>query len=166
MYSTCSVHTIENEHVVRQALKTEECISGRFTLAPSGEILPTWKRRGIPTEMDDPSVYHALQSLLEFALRCYYNSFPSYVDIGDAASLVRCTPGEDATNGFFVSLFIRQTQLSVSESRKRKEPCDGDIDGEALPKDTAVRRRNKKKKRQKPSNIGTSEMETHSSQIS
>ena len=73
-------------------------------------------------------------------------------------------PGEDATNGFFVSLFVRQTQPSVSEDRKRKEPPDTDPDGETLSKDTAVRRRNKKKKRKKPSNIGASEMgATHSS---
>lgn len=32
-----------------------------------------------------------------------------------ASSVVRCMPGEDATNGFFVSCFVR-----VSNSNKRK----------------------------------------------
>jgi len=35
--------------------------------------------------------------------------------MGDATSVVRCIPGEDATNGFFVSCFIRK-----SKDRKRK----------------------------------------------
>lgn len=54
VYSTCSVHAIENEHVVRQALKTEEATTGGFKLAPKEKVLPTWPRRGFPEEMDDP----------------------------------------------------------------------------------------------------------------
>ncbi|OCH95464.1 S-adenosyl-L-methionine-dependent methyltransferase [Obba rivulosa] len=80
VYSTCSVHAIENEHVVRQALRTEEALSGGFKLAPRGQILPQWGRRGISEEMNCPA---------------------------DAQSVVRCSPTEDATNGFFVSLFVK-----------------------------------------------------------
>lgn len=54
VYSTCSVHAIENEHVVREALKTEECQAARFRLAPRNQVLPAWPRRGIPEEMDSP----------------------------------------------------------------------------------------------------------------
>ncbi|KAJ4480079.1 S-adenosyl-L-methionine-dependent methyltransferase [Lentinula aciculospora] len=96
VYSTCSVHAIEDEHVVRAALKTEEALSRHFTLAPQSQVLPQWKRRGCPNEMDDP---------------------------GHAASLVRCLPGEDATNGFFVSCFVRKTseqEHSAYQDRKRK----------------------------------------------
>ncbi|KAI0360043.1 S-adenosyl-L-methionine-dependent methyltransferase, partial [Trametes cingulata] len=108
VYSTCSVHAIENEHVVRQAIKSEEAKSGRFRLGRKEEVLPTWKRRGISEEMDDPA---------------------------DADSVVRCSPGEDATNGFFVSLFVRMTdkdaeQYSAEQASKRKTMEDPDRSGE------------------------------------
>lgn len=54
VYSTCSVHAIENEHVVRQAIKSEEAANGHFRLGRREEVLPVWQRRGIPEEMDDP----------------------------------------------------------------------------------------------------------------
>ncbi|EMD34155.1 hypothetical protein CERSUDRAFT_55626 [Gelatoporia subvermispora B] len=80
VYSTCSIHATENEHVVRQALQTEEALGAGFRLAPREQVLPQWKRRGISEEMNSPA---------------------------DAQSVVRCSPDEDATNGFFVSLFVR-----------------------------------------------------------
>ncbi|KAL6302473.1 S-adenosyl-L-methionine-dependent methyltransferase [Sparassis latifolia] len=80
VYSTCSVHAVENEHVVSRALTSEEAVKGQFQLASPGAVLPLWKRRGLPEEMDHPAL---------------------------ASSLIRCSPGEDATNGFFVSVFVR-----------------------------------------------------------
>ena len=59
MYSTCSVHAIENEHVVRQALKTEEAAKAGFKLARRELVLPGWPRRGIPEEMDDPGAFRS-----------------------------------------------------------------------------------------------------------
>ncbi|KAI0671520.1 S-adenosyl-L-methionine-dependent methyltransferase [Trametes maxima] len=119
VYSTCSVHAIENEHVVRQAIKTEEATSGRFRLGRRSDVLPTWHRRGIPEEMDNPE---------------------------DAQSVIRCSPGEDATNGFFVSLFVRTGTYDVDmdhsiESGKRKAEDDGGGEGQH-----AARRKRKKKK--------------------
>ncbi|OJT13761.1 25S rRNA (cytosine-C(5))-methyltransferase rcm1, partial [Trametes pubescens] len=54
VYSTCSVHAIENEHVVREAIKSEEATTGQFRLGRREEVLPAWHRRGIQEEMDDP----------------------------------------------------------------------------------------------------------------
>ncbi|KAJ3482039.1 hypothetical protein NLI96_g7251 [Meripilus lineatus] len=120
VYSTCSVHTTENEHVVRNALRSEECSAGRFKLAPPEEVLPSWKRRGIQEELDHPS---------------------------DATSIVRCSPGEDATNGFFVSLFVRDSPprfVAHSDNRKRKEPEQGP--GHGLPSENQAKRKKKRKK--------------------
>ena len=38
---------------------------------------------------------------------------------GDAECVVRCSPGEDATNGFFVSCFVRQSQGGLTKLGKR-----------------------------------------------
>ncbi|KAG8857591.1 hypothetical protein FRB96_005609 [Tulasnella sp. 330] len=78
VYSTCSVHAEEDEHVVRDALASAEA-RGMFKLAPRSMLLPDWPRRGIAKELG----------------------------AAGADSLVRCSPGEDATNGFFVACFIR-----------------------------------------------------------
>lgn len=48
VYSTCSIHPEENEHVVKTILKNNP----DFELATRDSILPTWERRGIPAEID------------------------------------------------------------------------------------------------------------------
>nr|VWO95893.1 N/A [Ganoderma boninense] len=120
VYSTCSVHSKENEHVVRQALESDEAINGKFKLASQEEVLPTWHRRGIPEEMGNAA---------------------------DAESLVRCSPGEDRTNGFFVGLFIRAKDEEdewtgiVVDAKKRKAPID------EVPDQVSTKRKRKKKKK-------------------
>lgn len=52
VYSTCSIHAIENEGVVKHVLTSEECELGNFRLAPQNEVLPSWSRRGLPEELD------------------------------------------------------------------------------------------------------------------
>ena len=54
VYSTCSIHPVENEHVVRAALKLDEARKNHFVLAPRDTILPLWPRRGLESEMEDP----------------------------------------------------------------------------------------------------------------
>ncbi|EIW84228.1 williams-Beuren syndrome critical region protein 20 copy A [Coniophora puteana RWD-64-598 SS2] len=91
VYSTCSIHAEENERVVQHALSSEEAKVAGFTLAPSTSVLPSWNRRGLPEEMGNPS---------------------------QAASLIRCVPGEDQTNGFFVSCFVRGGKVSSSSMKR------------------------------------------------
>ncbi|EIN03703.1 S-adenosyl-L-methionine-dependent methyltransferase [Punctularia strigosozonata HHB-11173 SS5] len=100
VYSTCSMHATENEHVVREALRSEEAANSGFRLASRQDVLPQWPRRGLPQEMDDPE---------------------------DADSVIRCSPGEDATNGFFVSCFVKETKSSGkkrSAESLENEPSD------------------------------------------
>ncbi|KAH7106309.1 S-adenosyl-L-methionine-dependent methyltransferase [Auriculariales sp. MPI-PUGE-AT-0066] len=112
VYSTCSVHAVENERVVRAAL---EAAGDSWTLARREDVLPTWSRRGLQEELGPDE---------------------------DATSLIRCMPGEDETNGFFVSCFVRRSSLSaVGQKRNATEAADS-----AGPK-KKKRRKNKKKKK-------------------
>lgn len=88
----------------------------------------------------------------------------------DADSLVRCIPGEDHTNGFFVACFVRAKYGQASNSaglpegdkeplgekpaHKKKRPADQSEESEEKEGDTrdqpvvgpaAVKRKNKKK---------------------
>ncbi|KAF8896221.1 S-adenosyl-L-methionine-dependent methyltransferase [Infundibulicybe gibba] len=96
VYSTCSVHPTENEHVVQSALSSDEAKLRNFFLAPQNEVLPQWPRRGLKEELE----------------------------AGDSSCLIRCSPGEDATNGFFVSCFI--TKAPPSTKRKLTATSRGD----------------------------------------
>ncbi|KAF9223465.1 S-adenosyl-L-methionine-dependent methyltransferase [Gyrodon lividus] len=100
VYSTCSIHATENERVVCEALKSEEAQRGDFKLAHRGDVLPKWHRRGLQEEMDSPEC---------------------------ASSLVRCSPDSDAMNGFFVSCFVKGTQVTSMDivTRKRKHSDNG-----------------------------------------
>lgn len=69
----------------------------------------------------------------------------------EAASLVRCSPGDDATNGFFVSLFLRdadvsETNVPPSSTMKRKHDAGG-VEGQpGVPGRPSKKRKKKKKK--------------------
>jgi putative methyltransferase len=52
VYSTCSVHAIENEQVVSSALGSDEAVAAGFVLAPREDVLPTWRRRGHQEKME------------------------------------------------------------------------------------------------------------------
>ncbi|CAE6390467.1 unnamed protein product [Rhizoctonia solani] len=92
VYSTCSIHCAENEEVVRDVLASDELISRGFKIAPRSQVLPKWDRRGLPTVS---------------------------LDSNTSDALIRCSPGEDNTNGFFVSCFIREKRLGGINSKRK-----------------------------------------------
>jgi 25S rRNA (cytosine2278-C5)-methyltransferase len=78
VYSTCSVHEEEDEEVVRQVLDDERVRARGWQLS---NIMPKlWKTRGIEKKDDT----HPLRFT------------------------IRCDPGTDATNGFYVARFDRE----------------------------------------------------------
>jgi len=97
VYSTCSVHEVENEEVVAQALASPEALAGKFTLCPRKSVLPSWSRRGLSAKLGE----------------------------SDADAVIRCSPNEDHTNGFFVSCFAKNSLVATqSPSTKRIRPSN------------------------------------------
>ena len=134
VYSTCSIHAIENEHVVEAALASDEAKSGHFMVAPRDQVLPKWERRGKGDEMQNSGMHKRTKPT-------------AYTDhsLELAASLVRCLPGEDATNGFFVSCFIRNTGTA---KRKAEDGDEEEEEGDGHPA-PAIKPKKKKKKKKK-----------------
>jgi len=68
-------------------------------------------------------------------------------DLEDVASLIRCSPDHDATNGFFVACFVRKTDDACDTivPKKRK-----DRDNEGQPDDDTNTKQKKLKKKLKP----------------
>ncbi len=94
------MHVEENEGVVASALRaldipSSSSLYGRFALA---RALPSWLRRGV-----------SHQGLSQQQSDC----------------LVRCDPGTDRTNGFFVALFVRDFDLASVGCKKRKRSISG-----------------------------------------
>ena len=98
MYSTCSVHAVENERVVEAVLGTEE--ASAFQLAKKGDILPNWPRRGLQEEFGTHGDF--LNFLYTFELHIHQPML-------DANCLLRCKPRADLTNGFFVACFKKSS---------------------------------------------------------
>ncbi|KAL0067862.1 hypothetical protein AAF712_005030 [Marasmius tenuissimus] len=128
VYSTCSIHAVENEHVVSEALKSDEATAGNFKLAPANQVLPQWPRRGLPEEMGDLTL---------------------------AKCVVRCMPGDDKTNGFFVSCFIRDSEKRLDDTRKRKHDDEFEPEDGKFPDGVRKKKRKKKKKSSQVSGAGS-----------
>ena len=133
-YSTCSVHAIENERVVRQALEAPEALEGRYKLAPREQVLPTWNRRGLNEEMGDPG------ALCGMSLATVADAHRTSID--HAQSLIRCSPDEDRTNGFFVCLFVRRDEADATDATTAKKR---QIEGDSVEPSQSKRRKRRKK---------------------
>lgn len=102
---------------------------GNFVLASHADVLPTWPRRGLPDEMYNPSASCGLCGL--------FDTYISWLCTEDAACLLRCSPDHDATNGFFVSCFVRSIALETearSTPGKRKARKGDEVSNVKQPK--------------------------------
>jgi 25S rRNA (cytosine2278-C5)-methyltransferase len=128
VYSTCSIHAAENELVVRDALESDLARRLGFNLADQREVIPEWQRRGLPNYLGPEG-------------KCSSPIFNCEVLIFVAESVIRCTPGEDHTIGFFVSMFVRNSD-GVSNGMPETEKGNKRKGGE----EPSNRRRKKRRK--------------------
>ncbi|KAH9068155.1 S-adenosyl-L-methionine-dependent methyltransferase [Lactarius deliciosus] len=87
--------------MLRHAMKSLEAIAGGFNLATRAEVLPAWPRRGQPGILND----------------------------ADTEAVVRCSPGDDGTNGFFVSCFMRRSDTHLDLGSISNKPERGQATG-------------------------------------
>jgi len=80
-------------------LESEEATTAGFILASPQEVLPTWQRRGYRNEMRKGVIF----ATKDRGIAIFISSS------GDPMAVIRCLPGEDATNGFFVSCFVKKS---------------------------------------------------------
>ncbi|CEH15503.1 Proliferation-associated nucleolar protein (NOL1) [Ceraceosorus bombacis] len=114
VYSTCSIHAQENEEVVMKALDSDEAVQKGWTLAPASQVLPSWKGRGLVESCGGD------KELAKSMIRCRPG--------GDAAIVDKLGKDEahmEASNGFFVALFVRRSSGSPTASQP---PTDSTID--------------------------------------
>ncbi|KDN43309.1 S-adenosyl-L-methionine-dependent methyltransferase [Tilletiaria anomala UBC 951] len=110
-YSTCSVHEEENEQVVANALALPQARESGWRLAGREDVLPAWPQRGVKgvAGVDADALVRAAP--------------------GGAAGVQKSSchdPHVEATNGFFVCLFVRDppataTPASLSNKKKNKK---------------------------------------------
>lgn len=67
MYSTCSIHSQENEQVVKEVLQQ----NNNFILTNRNDVIPTWNRRGISSEFvdDKGNDYKFISTFVAFFLK-------------------------------------------------------------------------------------------------
>lgn len=96
VYSTCSIHAQENEHVVERLLDDPTVAAQGWRVANRTTVLPEWPRRGFPTEfnkVNQGGKVRSTETVAQIAEGC-----------------VRALPKEDGGIGFFAVCFVRSEE--------------------------------------------------------
>jgi hypothetical protein len=114
VYSTCSVHAVENEHVVRDVLRETRVRARAWRLA---RALPQWPRRGVVPSNDDDddnnnnnNNNHAAGDVID--------------DVTLAEMCARTDAHLDRTSGFFVALFERDADNDDDDNQVPTEAAE------------------------------------------
>lgn len=91
-------------------------------MAPRSQVLPSWERRGIPEHLDGDQGGSFCVSPYTLLADTLFDTVQVLAD-----GVIRCVPGEDHTNGFFVSCFIKEG--TTDQKRKRSTEEDEEDDG-------------------------------------
>ncbi|ODQ63547.1 S-adenosyl-L-methionine-dependent methyltransferase [Nadsonia fulvescens var. elongata DSM 6958] len=101
VYSTCSIHAIENEKVVIKLLQDPEVQKQGWSVAPKDTVLPKWERRGWPEVFQEAGYDEVMAKKL-------------------ADGCVRTLPKIDGGIGFFAVCFERTLNGSKFEDSKEE----------------------------------------------
>lgn len=105
-YSTCSIHSVENEGVVSRILNSDVAKRRGWRLLRRDEQcagLQAWKYRGIREEAGSE------------------NSSALSLSDSDLDACIRCWPGEEGLGGFFVAGFVRDQEGNGEDQDEEEE---------------------------------------------
>ncbi|KAJ9102469.1 hypothetical protein QFC21_002869 [Naganishia friedmannii] len=165
VYSTCSVHKEEDEEVVLSALECPEARDYGWKLAPRSQVLPSWERRGITEHLNGDQGEKVVGGQIRIHSA---HQHPYWTVLADG--VIRCVPGEDHTNGFFVSCFIKGDASGTTDQKRKRSTEEDEEDADVLsadgevgagedeaPEATAIssrkQKKNKRKKKKKASSV-------------
>jgi putative methyltransferase len=110
---------------VMKALNSPTAKTYGWSLAPRRQVLPQWERRGRPEEMVGKK--GKCRMMMEWGRR-------KRLTAALAEGVIRCMPGEDKTNGFFVACFVKDTDAEEEREEgtgqcKKRQRDELQLDG-------------------------------------
>ncbi|CAD6886102.1 unnamed protein product [Tilletia laevis] len=133
VYSTCSIHAEEDEHVVVAALESAEAQEGGWRLMGREKVLPAWPVRGRVEDCKGDTV------IAESVIRCVPGG-----ELSRVRGVELGTVHIEASNGFFVAAFER----TLAEDEK-ESPSTVSNQAAQQPEGPEAKKRKQKKKKNK-----------------